>query len=418
MMRASLRGANLYGLADQALISATSFLTLLVLARALSVSAFGAFALAYTGLLFVNGLQSALVTQPHNVLGAARRDDAYARFTAATLIVALMFLVAMALVLFAVGLAVLQISSDAGELLLAMVPATIAWQLQELTRRILYTEGRLKAAFFNDAVAYGGQALGIVVLWRADVLDGPNALYVIAASSTIGAVIGFGQIRQSFTRTFDRSDLAPHWHFGKWLAAGTVGYGISSNVYFYAAAVLLGASASGELKASQLVLGPLNVVLIFLATVLPIRLSQTLAFAGEAAFWARLRRMLTLTAPVIALYCLLASIFATPLLDLLYGGRYPDAQVLVALFAVYYFLVYLGGLATAALNAKQQTRPSFNAYFVGAASAIILVWPFIEAWGVNGGAIGMIASVALSDLTLLVYLRRQGLGLAATSSPR
>jgi O-antigen/teichoic acid export membrane protein len=384
----------------------------------LSVSAFGAFALAYTGLLVINSLQLALVTQPHNVLGAARRDEAYARFTAATLIAALLFLAGVVLVLLVAGFAALRVSSDAGDLLVAMVPATVAWQLQELARRILYTEGRLNAAFLNDVVAYGGQLIGIVVLWRADQLDGPNVLFVIAATSSIGAVIGFAQIRGSFTRTFDRSDLAPHWHFGKWLAAGAVGYWISSNVYLYFAAVLLGASASGELKAAQLVLGPLNVVLIFLGTVLPIRLSQTLAFAGEAAFRARLRRMLIFTAPVVALYCLLASIFATPLLELLYGDRYDDAQVLVGLFAVFYFLSYLGGIATSALNAREQTRPVFNAYFVGAASAIVLVWAFTAAWGVEGGAGGMIVSAALTDLTLLGYLRREGIGLPATSSPR
>ena len=411
------RRANLYGLADQALISGTSFITLLVLARALSVSAFGAFALAYTALVFVNSLQSALVTQPHNVLGAAQVKGAYTRFTTATIVAELLFLSCVVLVLSIIGLAALGIRTDVAELLLAMVVATIAWQLQELGRRILYTEGRLGAAFLNDVVAYGGQVVVLAALWYGGRLDGPNALYALAATSFLGVLIGFGQVRSSFTRTFDRADLVPHWQFGKWLAAAAIGFWISTYVYFYLAAILLGADASGELKASQLVLGPLNVLLLFLATVLPIRLSRTLAIAGETAFRAQLRRTLVVTAPVIGIYCLLASIFATPLLKLLYGGRYSHAQVLVVLFAAYYFLGYLGQIAASALNARQNTRPIFLANFAGAASAILLGWFFIAAFGVDGAAVGMVVSVALTGLTLVIYLRRD-VAFATASSPR
>ena len=417
-VRAGRHAANVYGLADQALISATSFITLVVLARTLSVGAFGAFALAYMALVFINSLQSALVTQSHNVLAVTRRDDDYARFTTATIAVHTLFLFPVLLVLSIVGLAALEAGSNAAELLLAMVPATIAWQLQELARRILYTEGRLGAAFFNDIVAYGGQVVGIAWLWHSGHLDGPNALYVLAATSFVGVVIGLGQIRGSVARTFDRVDVAAHWQFGKWLAAAAVGFGVSAYVYFYVAAALLGATASGELKASQLVLGPLNVLLLFLSTVLPIRLSRTLARDGEAAFRARLRRALLVTAPIVALYCLVASVFAAPLLDLLYGGRYPDAETLVVLFAFYYFLSYLGQMATATLNARQHTRPVFLANFVAAVTAITLVWFFIPAFGTEGAVLGMIASVVLANLTLASYVRRDEVRLAARSSPR
>ena len=352
--RSGARAANLYGLADQALISGTSFITLLILARALSVGAFGAFALAYTALVFVNSLQSALVTQPHNVLAVARGRDSYTRFTSATIVAELFFLCCVVLVLSIIGVVALGISTDVAELLLAMVAATIAWQLQELARRILYTESRLGAAFLNDIVAYGGQLVAIVALWSVGRLDGPNALYALAATSLLGAAIGVGQVRDSLTRTFDRADLVPHWQFGKWLAAAAVGFWVSTYVYFYLAALLLGAAASGELKASQLILGPLNVLMLFLATVLPIRLSRTLATLGEAAFQAQLRRTLFATAPVIVIYCVLASVFATPLLNLLYGGRYSHAQTLVVLFAAYYVLGYLGQIAASALNARQK----------------------------------------------------------------
>jgi O-antigen/teichoic acid export membrane protein len=406
---------NLFGLADQALISATSFVTLLVLARALSASAFGAFALAYMVLLFVNSVQSALVTQPHNVIGATRQGLGYQRFTGATAVGGLLFMLTVVLVLAVVEISVLGSGAASASIVLAMIPATVAWQLQEVTRRIMYTEGRLGAALANDCVAYGGQAVGIVLLWQIGHIDGPNALYVLGATSLAGALVGYAQTRRSFGRPVDRGDLLAHWHFGKWLAAAAVGFGVSAYVYFYVAALLLGTAASGELKAAQLALGPLNVMLIFLATVLPIRLSRTLAFVGEVAFAAYLRRAFVVTAPIVAFYCLLATLLANGLLALLYGDRYTGAADLVALFAAYYFLSYLGQMAASTLNARRNTRPIFLANVVGAVSTLLLGWVFISAAGINGAVLGMIASAVLVDLTLARYASKD-LRRAAISS--
>jgi O-antigen/teichoic acid export membrane protein len=415
--RAQALTTNLYGLADQALISATNFITLLVLARALSAKAFGAFALAYTALIFVNSLQTALVTQPHNVLGATQRGHKYASFTGATIVGQFIFLVPIVFALTLMGIIAAAIQIGGAGLLLAMVPATLAWQLQELVRRILYTEGRLGAALVNDVIAYGGQTFSVAALWYADRLSGPNALYAVAGTSCLGVLIGFGQVRRSVAWTIDQADLRAHWHFGKWLAAAAVGFGLSAPVYLYLAALLLGAAASGELKASQLALGPMNVLLLFLSTTLPIRLSRTLAFAGETAFKRRVRKALIVTAPVVAIYCVLVSIFAKPLLELLYGSRYAHASAVVALYAAYYFLSYLGQMAMSVLSARQLTRAIFLANFVGAASSLLLGWFFISAAGVEGAVVGMIASIVLADLTLANHVFRNAVRPADASAP-
>src|SRR5690348_7922098 len=71
-----------WAVADQALISGTNFVTMVLVARGLgSPAEFGTFTLVYSALLFANIFQVALVTQPHNVLGTSRRGEAYARYT-------------------------------------------------------------------------------------------------------------------------------------------------------------------------------------------------------------------------------------------------------------------------------------------------------------------------------------------------
>src|SRR5947209_17340030 len=71
-----------WAVADQALISGTNFVTMILVARGLgSPAEFGTFTLVYSALLFANILQVAMVTQPHNVLGTGRDGEAYARYT-------------------------------------------------------------------------------------------------------------------------------------------------------------------------------------------------------------------------------------------------------------------------------------------------------------------------------------------------
>src|SRR5678815_3258175 len=74
-------GKNLWALADQVLISGANFVTMLLAFRGMGEARFGEFTLIYTALLFANMMQSALITQPHNVLGATRKGLDYIRYT-------------------------------------------------------------------------------------------------------------------------------------------------------------------------------------------------------------------------------------------------------------------------------------------------------------------------------------------------
>src|ERR1700761_5016742 len=78
-------GRSPWGLADQVLISGANFVTMVLAGRGLGEAGFGEFSLVYNALLFANILQMSLITQPHNVLGSGRRDDAaYSSYTTTT----------------------------------------------------------------------------------------------------------------------------------------------------------------------------------------------------------------------------------------------------------------------------------------------------------------------------------------------
>jgi O-antigen/teichoic acid export membrane protein len=175
---------------DQCVVSAANFLTIYLFARHLDTSHFGTFMLAYVGLQLLTSMQSALLTQPHNVLAAALPQKEYRRFTAAVLVMQIGGALAAAMLLALAGWLVWRFYSPAtGSVLLALAMATAPWLAQEFVRRVLYTRGESRAAAKNDFVTYGLQFLGalVVALLWANAASPEIALAVLGASSLASA---------------------------------------------------------------------------------------------------------------------------------------------------------------------------------------------------------------------------------------
>jgi O-antigen/teichoic acid export membrane protein len=391
----SLVQENFWGLADQTVISATNFATLLILARALDSWEFGAFVLAYTALLFLNGIQTALVTQPHNVLGQNREQEDYIRYTSSTAFGQILLSALLSILVLIGATTIAAFGRNAALVVLALAVTIVPWQCQEFVRRVLYTEGRLATAFAVDVVSYGSQVAVLLVVVSFSAIDAAGALYVAGTTSLLGAAIGAWNIRRSIGRSLARGALKENWTFGKWLAAALAASLLAGQLYIYLTGAVRGATAAAALKAAQIVLGPLNTFLLFLFTILPIRFAQTYGRGGDSALNYALIMAYALTAPFVAAYCLAVAIFARPILHLLYGEAYVDYSSAVVLFSVYYFILHPVYLLTAALNARRQTRPLFTGNVYAALLSLVAGWPLIAAWGVDGAVIGMSASALL-----------------------
>lgn len=403
----TLAKRSFWGLCDQAVVSAASLVVIVLVARALMPGKFGEFVLAYTLLLIANGLQGAVVTQPHNVLGVSRVGVAYASYTASTAIGQLLLIAAVSLV-FVVGLGGMELAGgDAAYLLVPLLAANAGWQFLEFTRRVLYTENRLGTALSVDLVGYGTYVFVLVWLSQAGALSGVAALYALGTTMMLGAALGGWRIRASLAGRWDRRVLATNWRFGRWLACAKGGFWLSSHLYVYLAALILGTHAAGVLKAAQIVLGPLNILLLFLDTTLPIWLARGREAGGLSVLRRRLRLAFLGTSPVIGAYCLAAAVLATPILTLFYGDEYRAYGTIVALFSVYYFVGYVATMLACSLMARERTKAVFVGNLGGALVGLMLGVPLIEVLEVSGAVTGMILSAGgLTVMLLLAHTRR------------
>ena len=133
--------------------------------------------------------------------------------------------------------------------------------------------------------------------------------------------MGGWAIRASLRGRVERSYLAENWAFGKWLGAAIAASWLSGSLFFYLTAVIVNTGATAGLKASQTVLGPLNAFLLFIVTILPIRLAA--ARERDEPVGVGLRLAYLASAPFVWGYCALVAVFAEQILDTLYGERTP-----------------------------------------------------------------------------------------------
>jgi O-antigen/teichoic acid export membrane protein len=401
--RSRMFGKNIWAMGDQVLISGANFLTTVLIARSLAPAGFGSYTLVFSAMLLANIFQSTLITQAHNVLAANRSGLGYRLYTANTGLSQLMLAAVEVLIALSVATFGAVRGWPSAPLLFWVAPAVAAWQCQEFTRRVLYTECRFVSAFCNDCVNYGGQSVLFVVLWYTGHLNGISALASLTAAAGSAAVVGFFQIRRGMEFKLDLPVVAENWRFGRWLIGGELLQWLGSlQMYLYLTAYMLGAQATGELRAAQTVFGPTRVFAFYLGSVLPIRFARTLAEKGSAAVNSLLLKTAGEVLPLLGLYCLAIALVPRLVLRLMFGGGYSGHPAVLSAYAVYAFLTYGQTLLVSVLTAKRMTHLVFLGNLWGTLLTLGMSYWIISSFRVTGAPI----AVGISALLTTAYFCR------------
>lgn len=411
----SMLGSSFWGLADQSIVSLTSFLTMILLARELTPDEFGGFVIIYGALLLFNALQSGLFTQPHNVLGASRWNNDYVRYTSTTLYTQLIFSLGLAGLAVAAFFAGSSFGWSVAPLLLAMAPAIVAWQVQEYLRRIYYTEGRIRAAFLNDLLSYGGQIIAIGAVWYAGALTGPTAIFVLALTSALAAIVALWHLQDRLTPSFDMSVVRDNWFFGKWLFGANLVQSGRMQLHLMLIGGLVSVTAAGLYRATQNLVAPTHIMMNAVRSIAMPRAAAIHSEDGAAAMHRYLIRIGALGLAPILIYFVAVSIAAEPLLHLVYSGQYDGYAWLVWVFCVVYLLAYAGQVLTVVLSAMRVTRAVLYAEVVTIVTAVSAGVPLIWLFGIGGAILAdvIVGATLMGALLHQLTKREQRSGLLA-----
>jgi O-antigen/teichoic acid export membrane protein len=398
---------------DQSIVSASNFTSVLLLARFLPAAEFGVFALAQTALLLLTSLQTSLLTQPHNVLGAGLRDSEYRRFTGALVLAQLLTGTLLCAVLVPIGLALRGFGDAAtGLLVLVLAGAAPAWMAQDFVRRVMYTTSDSRRAAANDLLCYGLQLAGVVWLVRSAHASAASALAVFGISSLVASAFGAWQLRREieFGRGAQlRRVWSQVWNFGRWLVAQNVTVWLGANGHAWLVGGLLGTEAVGLYRAAIHLVNVLNPLRQATFAYLPARAAVAYQSRGHTGLLRWVRGISSRLFLPLVPFVLVLIVFPERILSLVYGDRFAGMGLgpilaLATLAQAVSFLRYPMELAVLATGA---TRLLFYIHLLPVVLLPTVGAALVTALGLIGVPWSMLfISGTLFIVTCLVYRQR------------
>ena len=380
---------------DQAVCSVSSFATTLILAHAMLPPVLGSYVLVFTAAAMLGGLQQSLVTGPLRVLGAPRAFEACYVASQARLQVLILGVESLLLT----GFLVFYIRADTG-VVLAAIALLVSTQSQEFVRTVLAT--RLMMARLL-AVDLGTNGLKLVLLGLASVhgsLSVAGALAVVSLSS-LGAL---ALVERRWLRAGTAAAWSANWRFGRWLLVESVAYYLSTRIYIYIVAAVLGDSDVAVLSATQNIANSVNVLAMGIsAASMPIA-TLKLRREGYGAWRSWLVRVSIWMAAVTGIALLLLVAFGNTLMHAIYPGYYAGFGILLALLAFGTWLDALSANLTTVFWTAERPELNVVGKVLAAGFTLACMFPVVHAFGVYGAALGSIATPliwVLSGATIL-----------------
>ncbi len=402
---------------DQGLAASGNLLLSVLLARWLDPSAYGAFALGLTVLLFLFGFHDAFVLEPMSVLGPGSFAESIKPYLRSQLALSLRISGVLALPpLLAGGVLTAAGNGSLGWALLgagiAVPPVLTFW----LARRMLYLVEQPGRAAAGSAVSFFVALGGVLVLRMADAITPLSGFVVMTVAAAVGAWfllrLGGGQATTQKAAPAWPQLLRRHWAYGRWIAIGTVIALVATQVQMFVAAGMLGLDQAGALRAMQIVTLP---AIHAMTAVAALTLPRLASDFGRGDMRSLRRKGMLLTATLTggaAVWELLLIVQGRRIVQALYGGAFAGDAWLVPIFGLVPVFAALTAGTSLMLRAAQRPQHYLVAAAVTGPAGIVSAAIFTRWWGLGGAAASIVlaygATAAVAFLLYRAWIKRRG----------
>ena len=399
------------------MVSGSNFVTGIILVRGLGLAEFGKFTVAYVVLLLANSIQLSFISSPMITLGALCSDPGERRrFVRGVFGIQLIFC-AIALLAAVAGTMVylaLQHGTASGSLLLPFGAAVVLYLMQDWLRRYYFTVGKAAASVWNDAVSYLGQVLLLGVLMLAHKLTIESTFWAIAITSGIA----FGKGAMLARLVCSRRETVEAWQRTRGIS---IDLGIANQLQWlvYQGAMLIGASvagpaAAGGVRATQNVIGPVNIAYQAMENIVPIRAAEEMRRGGIRKVAAFLFRFGSVGFLALLVLFSLGSLVSERFLDFFYGQNLRAYATVLNLQMLYFLLAWPVRQFTFLFRTIKNTKPILISSVVAAVISLALVYPLVS----NSGALGIVLAAVAGQIGNLLYLVLAWIRVHSTANPK
>ena len=381
---------GILSLMDQAVVSATSFLTGIFVARSCSKEEMGLYWLAFGLVTVLTNVQIALISSPYTVYSPRLTGDAHRRYLgSATLHQAALSILLMAgLAASALVSSLTGKQSGLGPVFWVLVTTAGFLLFREHVRRVYFASLRVWAALIFDL------GISIVQLSAVGILAYFHLLSTVTAYVAMGAVCGAAAvvwlwINRSEIAIRGSQPLADFWHNwsqGKWILASNIVFSLTTQLPPWFLAWLHGTAETGTFAAAMAFVCLSNPFVMGVGNYLSPKTSRAFAIGGTRQVAPMMAKATALIGGVMLLFFLVTLSFGDQFVVLMYGAKYAGNGTTVSVLALA-FLVWASVLPVGlALTTWERSDVNFVANLVGLGLALVSGFWLVGAFGPVGGA--------------------------------
>ena len=401
------RGRSTVALADQVVISGSNFVTNVVLVRALGLSEYGKYSIAYLLLLYANALQMSFVASPMLSIAPLMSGKEKRQFVDGMLTIQLLASL-VAFVVFAIAGATSRLFTTFFSLpnIFAFACCVGTFQLQDWLRRYYFLYHKGKLAITSDFISYFVQLLLMLALWRVSQLTLFRTFLVMCITSVAGFLLGpitdrlwpeMAHLRETWARCKGLSrDL---------LIANQVRWFGVQGVLLIGTGIV-GAAAAGGLRATLGLAGPVNLVLTSIENVVPIRIAEELKKTGAQGAYRFTRRAIVIGTALFGLLLVPVGIFGRPILRFLYGPAMVAFYVPMLLQLASIVVQIASNLWVYFYRGVRDTRALLRGNALSAIASVATVYLFGHLWQAPGIVLSSLFGLASAVVYFIVHWMR------------
>lgn len=395
---------------EQLVVSGCNFLTAILLARALTATQLGVWAVCTSIALYIGSIGIALVHAPLQIL--IPQSDATRKSSIVRGSLALQIVLTLALSGTLIGLAAAlnhttHISFEFRDSL-ALAAFTFTIQLLEWFRRVCHALERSEKALTCSVIGYVSSLLCTLLLF--DRLT-PSLFFSLSAICNAIALCWATYSIRVYPSWGEWAKISTNFlHLGRrYFLAGQLQW-LGGQGATVVTSTILGAPEAGTLRAVQTLLSPLNVAFQVLDNHLPVRAARVAHLTSDPETRKYLWRGFFRASIPSGLFLLLISAFASPLLSIFYGA-YSEHGVLVSLNAAALFIALAVRFATYYRRIKNELDVLVTANLGWAIVTVVSSAILGTTFGLNGVMTGAILG-GVTALIICVRMRSTEAGRA------
>ncbi len=407
-LRGIVSGEELLTLINQAVVSAASFLTTIIIARFTTPSELGLYSIGLSVLASCLCIQEALISTPYAVQRHHSTGTIAERAgTSLAQTGLLSALVAVILGVTAFGSTAIGGGAEWAAVFCALAAVAPFLILREFGRRFAFAHLRMAQPLMIDAAAAAVQLAALVWLGWMGLMSAVTAYVALGVASGLTGFAWLYRGRTNFTLRAVRiqAETKQSWDLGKWLFANQLVLALQASLVYALVAWLAGTTATGiyaacmsiALFSNPLILGASNLLT-------PKSASAWMEGGGKRLRHESIRDARRLGA-VLVLFCAAVVLAGDAAMRFLYpSADYAGQGYTIIVLAVGILVMGVGMPATSALTSMGHTRVIFWVALWAAMITVILVWWLVPNWGLIGAAYGVLAGNVVRSAARWVVL--------------